>query len=705
MIQLSKVIGILKVLLKPTGRGRDDISAQVFPSSGVRLIRKNSKAQEPQIDNRDLGAFNSASGRQKKRPIRHHARLAKTPPLTRLEDQDIPLAKISVEVLGLSERASKRLRTANISTIQQLANCADSDLLSINGLGITTVEEIKKKLNSYLFGPSSASDRKSDITGINKRLVEAPLLESFEHQGRPPDKISVQILGLTEQESNELKMFKISTIQELVNCAKSGFLSIPNLEMTTVEEIKKKLNSYLAGLLSNKVPAYECIDDEVNELVGYLDDRERFILTNRFGIGKHLTLEMIGEQFLITRERVRQIESKMRNKLVNRLAKSPLLYSTAGIALLKRLDEDTTVDSWRQQLMDIGFLKEEASADLLVAISRVTNNSRLALPEEFDQMLETHVSPHILLARKPVLNKARRFCRNCGAIRIVSLTSEKLSEADVEQILCSDGFTEVSPGWWMRKIGECVPERVARKVITYCGPVSPSNLRQALIRYLSRFQFPAPPSEVLVKTLEQTGKFALVDEFLQLTKMAARKRSLTRPESIFVRTVHNEGPIISFESLHAKILGEGFSEASLTSALHYSPIVQKVALGLYTLLGTQYDIGDVERTKSQLTRVSANSSIKPRSDGVIEFETNIGTWMIYGGVLSCGPAASMEGTWTRIVDGVNNGELVVGGGFIRGLSEAVESLDLMPGDRIKIEFNTWTREATITKLVNNEQIC
>jgi hypothetical protein len=133
--------------------------------------------------------------------------------------------------------------------------------------------------------------------------------------------------------------------------------------------------------------------------------------------------------------------------------------------------------------------------------------------------------------------------------------------------------------------------------------------------------------------------------------------------------------------------------------------VQKVAFGLYTLLGTQYDVGDVERARSQLIRVPANASMKPRSDGVIEFETNIGTWMIYGGVLSCGPAASLEGTWTRIVDGVSNGELVVGGGFIRGFSEAVESLDLMPRDRIRIEFNTWTREATITKVVSNEQIC
>jgi hypothetical protein len=96
--------------------------------------------------------------------------------------------------------------------------------------------------------------------------------------------------------------------------------------------------------------------------------------------------------------------------------------------------------------------------------------------------------------------------------------------------------------------------------------------------------------------------------------------------------------------------------------------------------------------------------MKPRSDGVIEFETNVGTWMGYGGVLASGPAVAMKGTWTIIADSIKQGELVVEGNFIRGLSKIAESLSIAPGDRIRIEFNTWTREATIRKVVNNEQI-
>lgn len=48
-----------------------------------------------------------------------------------------------------------------------------------------------------------------------------------------------------------------------------------------------------------------------------LDDRERHIIRNRFGIlgGKELTLEEIGLSLNLSRERVRQLEREAKNKL------------------------------------------------------------------------------------------------------------------------------------------------------------------------------------------------------------------------------------------------------------------------------------------------------------------------------------------------------------------------------------------------------
>ncbi len=56
---------------------------------------------------------------------------------------------------------------------------------------------------------------------------------------------------------------------------------------------------------------------EIARLLAQLDDREREILTLRFGLdqGRPRTLEEVGEHFHLTRERIRQIEARAMSKL------------------------------------------------------------------------------------------------------------------------------------------------------------------------------------------------------------------------------------------------------------------------------------------------------------------------------------------------------------------------------------------------------
>lgn len=59
----------------------------------------------------------------------------------------------------------------------------------------------------------------------------------------------------------------------------------------------------------------------VNKLLDILDSKEKEIILRRFGIGKRegLTLEEIGEEFGVTRERIRQLEARAIKKLRKRL--------------------------------------------------------------------------------------------------------------------------------------------------------------------------------------------------------------------------------------------------------------------------------------------------------------------------------------------------------------------------------------------------
>jgi RNA polymerase primary sigma factor len=61
----------------------------------------------------------------------------------------------------------------------------------------------------------------------------------------------------------------------------------------------------------------QLLKEQVKGMLGVLTDREQKILKMRFGLedGKSHTLEEVGQEFAVTRERIRQIEAKALSKL------------------------------------------------------------------------------------------------------------------------------------------------------------------------------------------------------------------------------------------------------------------------------------------------------------------------------------------------------------------------------------------------------
>ncbi len=63
--------------------------------------------------------------------------------------------------------------------------------------------------------------------------------------------------------------------------------------------------------------ALKRMQEAVKGMLGHLDERERKIIISRFGLGgaSEQTLEQLGRELGITKERVRQIESRAQDKL------------------------------------------------------------------------------------------------------------------------------------------------------------------------------------------------------------------------------------------------------------------------------------------------------------------------------------------------------------------------------------------------------
>ncbi|MGM9877344.1 MAG: RNA polymerase sigma factor RpoD [Bacilli bacterium] len=93
-----------------------------------------------------------------------------------------------------------------------------------------------------------------------------------------------------------------------------------SLETPVGEEDDSHLGDFLADertMSPEDFATYEILKDELREVLDTLTVREKEVLELRFGLfdGSSHTLEEVGKQFKVTRERIRQIEAKALRKL------------------------------------------------------------------------------------------------------------------------------------------------------------------------------------------------------------------------------------------------------------------------------------------------------------------------------------------------------------------------------------------------------
>jgi len=95
---------------------------------------------------------------------------------------------------------------------------------------------------------------------------------------------------------------------------------IISLEAPVGSEEDSKLSDFIEdtdALSPFEITHRQMIKENINELLDYLSFREQKIIKMRFGLddGVPHTLEEVGREFNVTRERIRQIESKVVEKL------------------------------------------------------------------------------------------------------------------------------------------------------------------------------------------------------------------------------------------------------------------------------------------------------------------------------------------------------------------------------------------------------
>jgi len=139
---------------------------------------------------------------------------------------------------------------------------------------------------------------------INKMIrMQRQLLQDL---GRPP---------LPEEIAAEMDI-PVDKVEHILKISQETV----SLEAPVGEEEDSKLGDFIEdkeSMSPNESAIYQLLKGHVHEFLQFLAPREQKILRMRFGLddGKTHTLEEVGKEFGVTRERIRQIEAKALQKL------------------------------------------------------------------------------------------------------------------------------------------------------------------------------------------------------------------------------------------------------------------------------------------------------------------------------------------------------------------------------------------------------
>ena len=257
-------------------------------------------------------------------PVRMYLReIGKIPLLT--YDEELDLAK---KILTGDEEAKQKLAESNLRLVVSIAKkyvgrgMLFLDLIQEGNMGLIKAVEKFDYTKGYKFSTYATWWIRQAITRAiadQARTIRIPvhmvetinkLIRTSRHllqkNGREPTPEEIA-------EEMEIPVEKVMEIQKIAQDPVS-------LETPIGEEDDSHLGDFIQDDDSpapQDSAAYTLLKEQLAEVMGTLTPREEKVLRLRFGLedGKARTLEEVGKEFSVTRERIRQIEAKALRKL------------------------------------------------------------------------------------------------------------------------------------------------------------------------------------------------------------------------------------------------------------------------------------------------------------------------------------------------------------------------------------------------------
>lgn len=323
--------GELAKELEDTNPEQIDKVFDAFEEMGVNLLNDEFE-EEPDIEDlkevEDLKldeiTDNSFEGISVDDPVRMYLReIGKIPLLT--YEKELELAK---RILEDDEEAKQELAEANLRLVVSIAKkyvgrgMLFLDLIQEGNMGLIKAVEKFDYTKGFKFSTYATWWIRQAITRAiadQARTIRIPvhMVETINRLIRTSRHL-LQQLGRepTPEEIAQEMDIPVDKVMEIQKIAQDPV----SLETPIGEEDDSHLGDFIQDEDSpapHDAASYTLLREQLEEVMGTLTPREAKVLKLRFGLedGKARTLEEVGKEFDVTRERIRQIEAKALRKL------------------------------------------------------------------------------------------------------------------------------------------------------------------------------------------------------------------------------------------------------------------------------------------------------------------------------------------------------------------------------------------------------
>lgn len=274
----------------------------------------------------DLDAIDLLDGIGTEDPVRMYLKEIGTVPLLSAEEE-LRLAQRKAEG---DEAAKERLIEANLRLVVSIAKrytgrgMSFLDLVQEGNLGLIKGVEKFDYTKGYKLSTYATWWIRQSVTRAladQARTIRVPvhMVETINKMSKMQRKLTLE-LGYEPSVSELADALEMTEdkVMEIMQIAREP----ASLETPIGEEDDSNLGDFVAD--SNAVTPEGNVEsvmlrEHIDALLGDLKERERQVIVLRFGLedGHPRTLEEVGKEFNVTRERIRQIEAKALRKLRN----------------------------------------------------------------------------------------------------------------------------------------------------------------------------------------------------------------------------------------------------------------------------------------------------------------------------------------------------------------------------------------------------